>query len=81
MRNKELKRLIHRISLETMLPDKIVEDIVKSQFDAIRDTISSGDMDDYSSFKNISVKYLGKFFVKESRLEAIKRTINDSKAD
>ena len=81
MKNKELKKLIHRISLETMLPDSVVEDIVKSQFDFIRSIMSSGDMQDPDSFKNINIKYLGKLFVKKSRIEAINKIINDSKAD
>jgi len=63
-----------------MLPEDIVEDIIKSQFDFIRGTIKSGDMTDPDSFKNINIKYLGKLFVKKSRIEIVNAKINGAKA-
>jgi len=60
--DKNIKKIIDKISEEKGIPKWKVELVIMHQFKFLRDTIESGD------FENFRIRYLGKFIPSKKRL-------------
>ena len=58
---KQVRDVIKEVALECNLPIKSVTDMVMSQFEFVRDEVSSGDVTDPNTYKSVTLRYLGTF--------------------
>jgi nucleoid DNA-binding protein len=73
-----LKRIYKQISQNTGLSMEMVEEIVRSQFQFVKDIMASGEKNDPESFKTINVTHLGKFAIREFKvMEYYKKSLED----
>jgi hypothetical protein len=70
---KETRNLIKELSVEFKLSFEETKDIVFSQFKYVKEELAKGDKGgDFTSFKNIILRYLGTFYTKEKKLERLR---------
>jgi CRISPR/Cas system type I-B associated protein Csh2 (Cas7 group RAMP superfamily) len=67
--NPVLKKIYKKIAEDTGVSLETVEAVIRSQFQFVRDTMASAQKNDPSSFKVINVTHLGKFAVREFKVE------------
>lgn len=73
--HKDYDKYIHRISLETRLPVKVIKEIVDSPFSFMREKIPK--MVENEEFKNFRVINLGIFYTNERILNKLKSKKNE----
>jgi len=71
---KKKKKLIKKLSLENNIPIENVEEITNSQFEMVKDIISSADIRDLSTFKSIRLINFGCFTVRKNLKKAQKNS-------
>lgn len=77
MKISEKDKILKDISLTYYIPLEVVKKIVDEQFDFVYTTIKNGDRSNPETLKNISVMHLGKFAVKNSKMEFYKKLKDD----
>ena len=70
---KKSDKIIKEMSLKYHLPVKDIEDIIKSQFKFVRETIEEAEKDNEDSFKTVKLLSFGKFLVKDKVIYHIKK--------
>lgn len=75
MHSKELKKIIHSVSLDTYTDKDIVEEVFNGYYEIIKKRIESIDVEDYSTFPIVLIPSLGKLYVSNARV----RRINEAK--
>jgi nucleoid DNA-binding protein len=78
-----IKNIYKQIAEETGLDIKQIQEIVKSQFQFVRDIMASASKNDPDSFKTINITHLGKFAIREYKVEEYykKSLKNDSRGE
>jgi len=66
--NPVTKRIYKEIAEELGVEFKIVEAVVENQFKFVKDAMAEGEIEKDIPFKNINIKLLGKFVIKEKQL-------------
>jgi nucleoid DNA-binding protein len=61
MFQKETQKIIKSMSLDYYIEEKRVEEVVKSQFQFVRDQLVNVDRNDVKSYKTIKLLKFGKF--------------------
>jgi nucleoid DNA-binding protein len=74
----EKEKIMKDISLRCYIPLEVVESVIDSQFKFLADTISSGDRRNPSTLKSVNLKNLGRFVIKETRMEFYKKLKEDA---
>jgi uncharacterized radical SAM superfamily protein len=81
MLNKELKKIIHSVSLDTYTDEEIVEKVFDSYYKIIKDKMQNLDPLDYSTFPIVQLPVIGKLYVSNLRVrrinEAREKAYND----
>jgi len=62
---KETDKIIKHLSLKYHIPVVDIEDIIKSQFKFVKETIESATKDDTETFKTIKLLSFGKFLAND----------------
>lgn len=75
MHSKELKKIIHSVSLDTYTDKDIVEEVFNGYYEIIKKKIQAIDVEDYSTFPIVLIPSLGKLYVSNARV----RRINEAK--
>tara|TARA_R110002020_G_scaffold448039_3_gene660684 strand:+ start:1853 stop:2080 length:228 start_codon:yes stop_codon:yes gene_type:complete len=73
--NKKNKARAHKVGLKHGLPDKVIEAVVNSPFDFMRET--TREMNELESFKNFRIINLGILYTTERRLNNLKKNDNN----
>lgn len=74
LKSKQENSVIHNIGLNFGLPDREIENIIRSQFEVVRDAMNRGKN---LEFENCQLLNFGKFFVSENKIRSyIKRHEN-----
>ena len=74
---KKVEMEIHKIALKYRMSNRVVKDIVESQFQCAREEIKKGVSGDPDTFMNIKFKYLGRIVAKPLRVKLLKRVADD----
>jgi nucleoid DNA-binding protein len=74
----EYKEIMHMIALEEMISEKLVHEIVSSQFELMRKEMESGNRED-GGYKNVRLINFGLFYFNELKAAHINR-MADAKA-
>lgn len=69
--------IVKKLAQKYKLPVPIVEKIVNSQFEFIKEVIKNSDITDHTTFKNVRLHKLGMFCVTPGRLNFIKTELNE----
>ncbi len=73
--NKKNKAKAHKVGLKHGLPDKVVEEIVNSPFEFMREKIQA--MEGIEDFHNFRIIGLGIMYTTERRVKNLKKNDND----
>lgn len=84
--NKKIKAIYHKVGLDNRLPDKVVQQIIESQYEFIKERIteinfnSINDEKEFNQTKsNFILKYLGKLHTNYATLKKVKKQSNTAK--
>ena len=70
---KELRKKFKNIAQKYNVPEQTVLDIESSVWKYVRQEISKGIKGDFSTFKNIFIRYFGTFYANKSIYNAIEK--------
>lgn len=76
---EKYKKLVKSLSLKHYVPEKEVEEIIKSQFHFVRTTIEESEKDKMESFKSVKLLSFGKFLVNDRMIAHIITNKNKKK--
>ena len=68
MKSKETQQIIREISRKHGVNEKVVEKVVKYQFQFLRDTMASGSMANPETLKSVLLPKMGTFYIKIAKL-------------
>lgn len=69
---KTERDIIHQISIEEMIPESDVENMIYSQFYVLKETVTSGRVKD-ETLKNMQIMHFGKFYWKQEVIDHCQR--------
>ena len=76
---KEINKIIKKLSLDNNIPMVDIEDVIKSQFHLVKKVIESATRDEQDTFKTIKLPNFGKFLVYKNRINRIVESKNKNK--
>ncbi len=73
-----MKKIYQEIANELQISPGLVEKIVNSQFKFVKDTMATGEKNRPETFKTIQLTHLGKFAVRQKKLEFYQKKVKMS---
>ncbi len=73
-----MKKIYDEIAQELNVPSYLVEKVVNSQFEFVKNVMAKGEKNKPETFKTIQLTHLGKFAVRKKKIEFYKRKVEMS---
>ena len=73
-----MKKIYDEIAQELNVPSYLIEKVVNSQFEFVKNVMATGEKNKPETFKTIQLTHLGKFAVRKKKIEFYKRKVEMS---